>query len=63
MAVRKTTRWQDLDHSHELLLEYRINRNSTQTVGPIPEFLAKKAAAREPKTYEWYTRLPSSGNF
>ena len=54
MASAKPTRWQDLDHSNEALLEYVLGRNSTQTLGPIPEFLAKKAAEQAPKTHEWY---------
>ncbi len=54
MPSNKRARWQDLDHSDELLLEYVVGRNTTQTLGPIPEFLAKKAAEQEPKTHEWY---------
>lgn len=54
MSSSKRTRWQDLDHSDAPLLEYIVGRNSTQTLGPIPEFLAKKAAEQEPKTHEWY---------
>ena len=54
MGTKKSIRWQDMNHSHEPLLEYLIGRNSSQTKGPIPEFLAKKAAEREPATYIWY---------
>lgn len=54
MAKRNQSRWQDLDHSAEPLLQHIVLRASTRTTGPIPEFLAKKAAEREPKTLEWY---------
>ena len=54
MSAKKPLRWQELDHSREPLLQYIVGRSSTQTTGPIPEFLAKKAAERAPKTYEWY---------
>lgn len=54
MPVRKTLRWQDMDHSDEPLLDYIVGPKSSQTRGPIPEFLAKKRAERAPKTFEWY---------
>ncbi|MBI4493982.1 MAG: hypothetical protein HY690_14430 [Chloroflexi bacterium] len=54
MAGKKQARWQDLDHSDEPLLEHMVGARSVQTKGPIPEFLAKKAAERAPKTHEWY---------
>ena len=43
-----------MDHSDELLLEYVVGAKTTQTRGPIPEFLAKKGAERAPKTHKWY---------
>ena len=54
MAGKKANRWRDLDHSQELLYEHVVGARATRTLGPIPEFLAKKAAERAPKTYEWY---------
>jgi site-specific recombinase XerD len=54
MAGKKQPRWQELDHSKEPLLEYVVGVRSVQTLGPIPEFLAKKAAEREPQTHLWY---------
>ena len=54
MAGKRPRGWQDLDHSSEPLLEYVVGARFTQTRGPIPEFLAKKAAEREPNTYAWY---------
>jgi site-specific recombinase XerD len=43
-----------LDHSRELLIDHQLTRSSTRISGPIPEFLAKKEAEREPATYAWY---------
>ncbi|MFN8531952.1 MAG: tyrosine-type recombinase/integrase [Dehalococcoidia bacterium] len=43
-----------MDHSKEPLLAYRVSARSQQTTGPIPEFLAKKAAEQAPKTAVWY---------
>ncbi len=54
MPGRRPKRWQDVDHSDEPLLEHVVGSKSHQLRGPIPEFLAKKAAERAPKTYEWY---------
>ncbi len=54
MPVRKTLRWQDMDHSDEPLLDYVVGAKTSQQRGPIPEFLAKKRAERAPKTFEWY---------
>lgn len=52
---RKAIRWQDMDHSEEPLISYVMLRpNQTRTDGPLSEFLAKKQAEQEPKTYEWY---------
>jgi hypothetical protein len=56
MSGRNARRWQDVDHSDELLLEYVVGAKSTQTRGPIPEFLAKKGAERAPKTYRSASR-------
>ena len=54
MASKMQARWRDMDHSGELLIDHQVTRSTTRTSGPIPEFLSKKAAEREPKTYEWY---------
>lgn len=54
MAAKMQPRWRDLDHSEELLIDYQITRSTTRVAGPIPEFLAKKEAEREPKTFAWY---------
>jgi hypothetical protein len=46
-----------VNHSTEPLLHYVVvdlNRSSTKTLGPIPEFLARKEAEQAPKTFEWY---------
>jgi site-specific recombinase XerC len=45
-----------LDHSDEPLLEYVSSNKGTtaQSVGPIPEFLAKKEAEQATKTYRQY---------
>ncbi len=54
MPGKKTLRWQDMDHAGEPLLAHVVGPKSHQSLGPIPEFLAKKQAERAPKTYEWY---------
>lgn len=54
MPIKRHARWQDLDHSDELLLDYIAGARSSQVVGPIPEFLAKKGAEQAPKTLRWY---------
>ncbi len=43
-----------MDHSNQPLIDYIVSRSSTQSRGPIPEFLAKKEAEKAPKTHEWY---------
>ncbi len=37
-----------------LLLDYQVSRNISRPVGPMAEFLEKKEAEREPKTYAWH---------
>lgn len=54
MAGKNTIRRRKVNHSQELLYEEVVNQRSTRTAGPIPEFLRKKTAEREPKTAEWY---------
>ncbi|MFN8531950.1 MAG: site-specific integrase [Dehalococcoidia bacterium] len=43
-----------MDHSDEPLLAYVVGARSSQTTGPIAEFLAKKAAERSAGTFAWY---------
>ena len=53
-TVRKRLGWADMDHDHELLVEEIVRRSSTQRRGPIAEFLAKKEAEQEHKTFLGY---------
>ena len=43
-----------MDHDHELLVEEIVRRSSTQRRGPVAEFLAKKEAEQEHKTFLGY---------
>src|SRR5579862_918484 len=55
MAASKLRRsWADMDHNDELLLERIVRRDSAQERGPIPEFLTKKQAEQEHKTWLGY---------
>jgi hypothetical protein len=45
-AGRKPLWRQDVDHSDEPLFDQIVGARTTQTRGPIPEFLAEKAAER-----------------
>ncbi|GEM_PF-3549568 len=54
MALRKLTRWQDMDHSGEPLYEQIVGPRSNRVAGPMAEFLAKKQAERAPATFLWY---------
>jgi site-specific recombinase XerD len=54
MARKQRARWQDMDHSDELLIDYIAGARTSQAIGPIPEFLAKKGAEQAPKTLLWY---------
>jgi len=50
----KRTRWESMDHSEEPLYHLTLGRSVTRASGPIADFLTKKKAEREPKTYRWY---------
>jgi len=54
MALKTRLSWAEMDHNDELLLERIVRRSSGQERGPIPEFLAKKQAEQEPKTWLGY---------
>ena len=54
MAPKTRLSWAEMDHNDELLLERIVRRSSGQERGPIPEFLAKKQAEQEPKTWLGY---------
>ncbi|MGH2364968.1 MAG: tyrosine-type recombinase/integrase [Chloroflexota bacterium] len=54
MAPKTRLTWAEMDHNDELLLERIVRRSSGQERGPIPEFLAKKQAEQEPKTWLGY---------
>ena len=49
MSGSNARRLRDVDHSDELLVEYVGGAKSTQTSGPIPEFLAKKGPSGLPR--------------
>ena len=53
MPAKKHLRWQAMDHAGSPLLASIIGRQSIQTAGPVPEFLAKKQVERVAKTCEW----------
>ncbi len=50
----KAQRWEAMDHTAEPLWETLVRARSSKAIGPIPEFLAKKAAEQAPKTLLWY---------
>src|SRR5689334_7812775 len=52
--AKRRIRWEDMDHDHELLYEEEVRRASTVWHGPIAEFLDKKQAEQERKTYLGY---------
>src|SRR5581483_420605 len=54
MALKSRLSWAEMDHNDELLLERIVRRSSGQERGPIPEFLTKKQAEQEPKTWLGY---------
>jgi site-specific recombinase XerD len=43
-----------MDHDHELLYDQAVGRSTVRESGPIADFLAKKNAEQEPKTYVGY---------
>ncbi|HVA24854.1 MAG TPA: site-specific integrase, partial [Chloroflexota bacterium] len=43
-----------MDHDHELLYNEVVGRSNSRESGPIADFLAKKKAEQEPKTYLGY---------
>ncbi|MDE3076322.1 MAG: tyrosine-type recombinase/integrase, partial [Chloroflexota bacterium] len=43
-----------MDHDHELLYKEVVGRSNSRESGPIADFLAKKKAEQEPKTYLGY---------
>jgi len=49
---RKT--FAEMDHDHELLYEEIVGRSTSRRQGPLAEFLDKKQAEQEPKTYLGY---------
>ncbi|MBI2888068.1 MAG: tyrosine-type recombinase/integrase [Chloroflexi bacterium] len=55
MPGKKGLRWQDLDHSREALYDVAMTSRASRESGPVPEFLAKKAAEQEAKTFQWYS--------
>lgn len=54
MVAQAQSRWRRMDHSQDLLYDFVVLKSTSRPVGPIADFLAKKQAEREHKTYLWH---------